>query len=251
MNRINSGIIVAVLAVGLSAPAASGQGTFQNLDFELATVGSDPTARAVSFTSGFPGWTGYYDNAAMAGTALYNTVFIGSSGFSHLDANGTPPIIISHYTAVLQAGNPSLQPDVSLAQTGLIPAGTMSLRFLAIDDFRGGMITATMGNRSIRSCYKQLAHIVNTEQMFPRSQDKRRSCDSRVRHFPKDPNWPLIISLSPQSASPNRAPGPCSPSAARCSGAHLAAAGNSFANAWSARRHALRTLRSGNWQLYT
>src|SRR5436190_3459768 len=64
---------------------SSGQGTFQNLDFESATIvpilGSDPPA--VQFGPAFPGWTGYAGSAASG--ALYNRIFLDSSGFSMID----------------------------------------------------------------------------------------------------------------------------------------------------------------------
>lgn len=76
------------LLVLLAASSSLAQGTFQNLDFESATIvpipGSDPPL--VDFASAFPGWTGYAGSVASG--ALYNRIFLDSSGFSIMDDPG-------------------------------------------------------------------------------------------------------------------------------------------------------------------
>jgi hypothetical protein len=115
---------------GLVALTALGQGTFQNLNFESAVVGPDASPRTVSFATALPGWTGYFNGTNIALSAIYNTVFIGSSGFALLDNQSSFGNTISNSTAILQAGAAGFQPSVSLAQTGIVPVNSLSLRFI-------------------------------------------------------------------------------------------------------------------------
>ena len=79
--------LAASLAVLLTARGATGQGNFQNLDFESATVTPVPGGPGVVYASNaIPGWTAYlggnpqniigYDGMGLGGAA----VFLGSSG---------------------------------------------------------------------------------------------------------------------------------------------------------------------------
>jgi hypothetical protein len=71
--------------------------------------------------------------------AVYNGLFLDTAGFSIIDGGFTNPfgepggLIQGNFTAVLMSGITGvLQPaDATLAQTGLVPAGTESLRFRA------------------------------------------------------------------------------------------------------------------------
>ena len=116
---------------------------FQNLDFESATLSPPPTGPGgVFFAPAFPGWSGFAGTNQLD-TALYDRTFLDSAGISIIDTNPLPPgvfgeLIDGNYTVVLQAGNyppfgpPPIGPaDVSLSQTGLVPAGTKSLSFYA------------------------------------------------------------------------------------------------------------------------
>jgi len=120
---------------------AQGQGTFQNLDFESANLpypNSPQPPTAVSFADAFPGWIGYaginqlttsFNNGVSGGSALVtlitpNTVSLSLSNY----------VISGHYTAVLATGVNGIDPvppfiSAAIAQTGLIPLGTQSLRF--------------------------------------------------------------------------------------------------------------------------
>ena len=78
--------LVGGLAVLLGVWGASGQGSFQNLGFESASIvpiPGDPYAR-VQFVTAFPGWTGS-EGGVQLGTALYNSWFLDSSGISIMD----------------------------------------------------------------------------------------------------------------------------------------------------------------------
>jgi len=133
MKRSFTAIIVGWLAIGLFEPAVSGQGTFRNLGF-ATTVGPDPTPRTVTFSSAFPGWSAYYNSSPFSSTdpVMYNNPTIGTAALVLIGPSFGG---ISNFTALLQGSTFDGSPDVSLAQIGLIPAGTMSLRFLA---FHGG-----------------------------------------------------------------------------------------------------------------
>ena len=136
------GLLVAA-TLGFAAQVIA-QGTFQNLDFESATIvpiPGDPLGR-VQFAPAFPGWTG---NLGAAG-ANYNSLNIGTSGIGLLGAGyAGGGRIAGNYTAVLQAGVPGFQPNAFLAQNGLIPPDTLSLHFLAGEDFRGGVMVSVNG----------------------------------------------------------------------------------------------------------
>ena len=113
-----------------------GQG-FVNLDFESAVVvpvSGDPYNR-VQFHLAFPGWTGYI-GTNVQGLALYNNLFLDSSGIGIIDTNSSPgvlgTVIQGKYTAMLEAGlelGTSQSANTSLSQTGLVPAGVQSLIF--------------------------------------------------------------------------------------------------------------------------
>ena len=111
------------------------QSTFQNLDFESATlVSAGPPF--VQFAPAFPGWTCNIGTNPVD-SALYNTVALDSSAISIIDhgwANSFGGVIAGNFTAVLQAGlfgpNNTIE-DTTLSQTGVVPVTARSLRFSA------------------------------------------------------------------------------------------------------------------------
>jgi hypothetical protein len=110
---------------------------FQDLDFESATLVTTPGGD-ISFGPAFPGWSGFAGTNQLT-TTLYDSTYLDTTAISILDTNPLPfgvfgQLIDANYTAVLNAGDyPGLGPtDVSLSQAGLVPAGTKSLRFLAL-----------------------------------------------------------------------------------------------------------------------
>ncbi len=132
------GICLGFLLTAGITPSLDAQGTFQNLNFESATIvpvtiGQQTYAQ---FGPAFPSWIGYY-GSSLATVVLYNNRNLGSSSINIFDGNYVDPIDpsffhpISNFTAVLQSGNANFDVDVALAQTGTVPAGTASLRFLA------------------------------------------------------------------------------------------------------------------------
>jgi hypothetical protein len=129
------------LAWVLSAAGAVAQGTFQNLGFELAALapvsGQPPF---YYFVQAFPGWTGYV-GGVQEGLTVYNQLAMSTAGFSIVDTayrplpgyGSTGGLIQGSYTAVLMSGVTGVNQssDATIAQTGLVPAGTESLRFKA------------------------------------------------------------------------------------------------------------------------
>lgn len=116
----------------------AGQGTFQNLGFESATLIPAGGGQFFDFNSAFPGWTGYVSGVPQEVTA-YNGLTIASAGFSIVDSayqapyGSTGGLIQGTYTAVLMSGRtgPEQLSAVTIAQTSLVPVGTESLRFRA------------------------------------------------------------------------------------------------------------------------
>jgi hypothetical protein len=128
-----------VAVLGMTALVASGQGTFQNLDFESINpdviLSSPPNF--VPFADALPGWIGYY-GTNLATQAIINGVSLGGvlitviTPFPTSIFNFTDAVIGGIATATLDGGiKPGAggQWPAAIAQTGLIPPGTSSLRF--------------------------------------------------------------------------------------------------------------------------
>lgn len=119
--------------LSLNPHQVQGQG-FINLNFESAVpvpIAGDPGGR-VQFGPAFPGWSAYYNSTPFSSTepVTYNNPTLGDQALGLVTPaffNGS----ISNVSALLQGSLSEGSPDVSLAQTALVPAGTASLRFLA------------------------------------------------------------------------------------------------------------------------
>ncbi len=136
----------------LSGPWIYAQGTFQNLNFESAVIvpiPGDPGSR-VQFGPAFFGWTAFYNATPLSSTTPvnFNNSNLGTSalGIANQVTDFGGPIF--NYTALLQGGfgTGQLTPEVSLAQTGLIPAGTLSLRFYGQSGF-GNLFRVSLGGQ--------------------------------------------------------------------------------------------------------
>jgi hypothetical protein len=130
---------------------------FTNLSFESASfvpIAGDPY-NSVQFSQAFPGWTATVGGVSVT-RAPSNICFLDSSGVSIIDGsfiNYDSPrggVIQGRYTALLQAGfflggygyTPA---DTSLFQTGLVPAGSQSLQFEALQAVGGGTAQIPFG----------------------------------------------------------------------------------------------------------
>jgi hypothetical protein len=137
-----------MLLGGLAASSAFGQG-FVNLNFESAVivpvdVGGITFAQ---FGPAFPGWSAYYIGTQPVpyvvpiSEVLYNNERLGTSGLGLVDQGYFFGGAISNHTALLQGGTPNNDADVALAQTGLVPAGSLSLRFHAFAGNNGFQVS--------------------------------------------------------------------------------------------------------------
>ena len=114
---------------------------FTDLDFESPTpiAFPGPPGGSVYFDAALPGWIGF-SGTNQLDWVLYDVSFLDSTGIAILDANSSSfvlgaRVIQGNYSVLLEAGvqlgSSTIPADVSLSQTGLVPAGTKSLTFLA------------------------------------------------------------------------------------------------------------------------
>lgn len=113
-------------------PLGRAQG-FINLNFESANIvpiPGDPAGR-VQFGPAFPGWTAYYNSSPLSSTdpVNFNNLNLGTAAIGLLNSVSPFGGSISNHTAVLQGSSIINGTTVTLAQAGLVPAGTLSLRF--------------------------------------------------------------------------------------------------------------------------
>lgn len=132
MNAIKIALIVAFQSA--LASEASGQGTFQNLDFEAAQlipIPGDPDG-AVQFSAAFLGWTGYIDGQVQT-RSIPNGVPIGTSyPFIAIIAPPGAAAWQGEFMVGFGAGRDSsgnITP-VALTQTGQVPSDAKALQFL-------------------------------------------------------------------------------------------------------------------------
>lgn len=124
------------------AQASFAQGTFQNLDFELAVISSPPVGyvptdalNPISSSSALPYWTVREDTTvctAVWGSPGMDITFVSldqqSANFLHSALEG-------NYGVGLSANNvnPGGYSSSSISQTGLIPSGMQSIQFLLLN----------------------------------------------------------------------------------------------------------------------
>jgi hypothetical protein len=131
-----------------SGTVANAQGTFQNLNFESATLSPVPVDGPVVYvpiSAGLPGWTGYLGTVQQT-QIIQNNYALSLAGIDILGPNYPaasslsssflyPGVIDGNYSVLLQAGADSpengLTEGASIAQTGIVPLGSQSLQFRA------------------------------------------------------------------------------------------------------------------------
>ncbi len=129
--------LLLVIAAVLTQPLC-GQGTFQNLDFESATIPQTQPAGPVDIASALPGWNAYVATNRQTGV-FYNEISVGSARISLLGTNAGFGFgsIEGGFSLLLQAGVANgpggvlVQADVSISQSGVVPATAESIRFKA------------------------------------------------------------------------------------------------------------------------
>jgi len=130
--------LVVGLALLLSAGGAYAQGTFQNLDFESATIVPDPSSpfypNAVIASSALPGWTAYIYGFPET-SILYHTRVLSTANVTLFDPNdvGDPTPLEGLYSVGLMGQVPGTSPSQSaaIAQTGQVPDAARALTFFA------------------------------------------------------------------------------------------------------------------------
>jgi hypothetical protein len=117
-------LCAAVLLARFCAPA---QGTFQNLNFEQAV--DAPGSFLMSASNAFPGWTVYGGGIPLTevghDNALGAPVGLGDSAAPYLVLEGSFSVILGSVFSPISG---------AIAQSGVIPAGSESLRFLALGE---------------------------------------------------------------------------------------------------------------------
>ena len=130
-------IVRVVVWLFLTPCAAPAQGTFQNLDFEAATISPTQPPGFVSSTVGLPGWAVYL-GANQQTQIGFNNPALGSTWVSLIGTNNPYGLssIEGNFSVLLQAGadpiHISPQLPVFLGQTGLVPSTAHSIRFKAV-----------------------------------------------------------------------------------------------------------------------
>jgi hypothetical protein len=123
----------------LLAISSSGQGTFQNLNFEFPI--GPLVGDTAPFASAFPSWVGYVGTNQATTVRIYG-INLDNATLALISSNIVSPRIVplieGQYTAVLEVGrDPAESPhpvtpvSVSLGQSGFIPVDSLSVRFLA------------------------------------------------------------------------------------------------------------------------
>jgi len=118
---------------------------FVNLNFERAKIVPDAASLyypyAIAITNALPGW---FCDGTQQGDITYNDQALGSSWITLWATNGQQ--ISGKYSLYMQGG---LGPGVSISQTGLVPASSLSLLFEAqpdIDAASGSLVISLGGN---------------------------------------------------------------------------------------------------------
>lgn len=127
-------LLVGIVVILGSAPTASSQGTFQNLNFEMTVLPPIPPGQSggsVSPAAGIPGWSGYWGSVP-ATFVTHNDVSLGAANISILGPVGySAAVLEGNFSVLLQASSEQNGAPVntSIAQVGTIPtdAITMSL----------------------------------------------------------------------------------------------------------------------------
>lgn len=124
--------IISVASIS-AVSAAKAQGTFQNLDFEGASiVPISGQSFAITVANALPDWTVDYNNVQQS-QIFYNDPSLGDAQVTLL-ASGYPgsagPIIDGNFSVLLQGGLfEGAAATASISQTGQIPAEEQSLLF--------------------------------------------------------------------------------------------------------------------------
>jgi len=111
---------------------AACQGTFGNLDFELANVPFVPAGQVgadVPTSQGLPKWSAFY-GAGQSSTIQHNTLSLGGAEVAILGpAWSSSDILQGSYSVLLAQSTAGAPTTAAIAQTGMIPPTATTLTF--------------------------------------------------------------------------------------------------------------------------
>jgi hypothetical protein len=137
-------LVICLLSIGSEGGFSQ---AFTNLGFESANVPNlnPPDQSAyLAFSNALPGWSGSWGTTP-ATQVLYNDEATGSVEIDLIGRNTdflSNDVIAGKFMVLLQAGEANgTSVPASIAQTGLVPAGSLSLRFAANVDLPDFAVT--------------------------------------------------------------------------------------------------------------
>jgi hypothetical protein len=122
------------------------QGTFQNLNFESATIIPDPGGPyypySITTANALPGWSVFYGTTQQT-EITYNDPALGSTWVTLLATNRL--VIAGNFSVILQGG--LTETDASIRQTSFVPVTAESIRFKAQPGL--GSLLLSLGGQNI------------------------------------------------------------------------------------------------------
>jgi hypothetical protein len=141
------------LATLLAAVSADAQGTFQNLNFEEASIPvSTPVNSSIPISEALPDWTAYFTSGTTVNAQTqvnYDTISLGGPIISVIDASAPAfaPLQGTYSAFLFGGGSSTPLYSASISQTGTVPTGTQSLLFDAY--VSGAPFVVTLGGQAI------------------------------------------------------------------------------------------------------
>jgi hypothetical protein len=140
--------LIAASSIALAAALSTqAQGTFQNLNFEAANIGSTTFSVAEPVSDALPDWTVTIGGTEVS-TVWVNGFSAGSPAVSLIAPGGPLAAIDGNYSVFLTGSTA----PVSISQVGPIPSGTESLLFDAQQGTGGGgngTLAVTVGTQTV------------------------------------------------------------------------------------------------------
>jgi hypothetical protein len=141
------------LCSNLAALSLAAQGTFQNLNFEEASIPvSTPVNSSIPISEALPDWTAYFTSGTTVNAQMqvnYDTISLGGPIISVIDASAPAfaPLQGTYSAFLFGGGSSTPLYSASISQTGTVPAGTQSLLFDAY--VSGAPFVVTLGGQAI------------------------------------------------------------------------------------------------------
>jgi hypothetical protein len=143
------------------------QGTFQNLDFEMAQIVplEDGSPRFyVMASKALPGWTAYFGSGPSY-FIFHNTISAGSQMVSiHDSLSPDFQPLQGNYSVAIQHATPGIPTSAAIGQTGRVPSDAASLIFYAVNvqnlqaTFAGNVIPLVQNREYSQLRYSRWRH---------------------------------------------------------------------------------------------